>query len=78
MVFVPPPKDEEEALANANDTLHGLCAGVCSRDMKTSFHMGRGIQSGRVQTNCHHAHSTIHAAFSGDRLSDISSARTTR
>jgi aldehyde dehydrogenase len=43
-------KDEEEALAIANDTLYGLGAGVWSRDMNTAFRMGRGIQAGRVWT----------------------------
>src|SRR6478609_9106210 len=41
-------KDEEEALAIANDTLYGLGAGVWSRNMNTAFRMGRGIHAGRV------------------------------
>ncbi|HET9096973.1 MAG TPA: aldehyde dehydrogenase, partial [Candidatus Baltobacteraceae bacterium] len=57
-------KDEEEALAIANDTLYGLGAGVWSRDMNTAFRMGRGIQAGRVWTNCYHQY-PAHAAFGG-------------
>ncbi|MEW6707591.1 MAG: aldehyde dehydrogenase [Pseudomonadota bacterium] len=63
-------KDEEEALAIANDTLYGLGAGVWSRDMNTAFRMGRGIQAGRVWTNCYHAY-PAHAAFGGYKQSGI-------
>jgi aldehyde dehydrogenase len=63
-------KDEEEALAIANDTLYGLGAGVWSRDINTAFRMGRGIQAGRVWTNCYHAY-PAHAAFGGYKQSGI-------
>ena len=63
-------KDEEEALAIANDTLYGLGAGVWSRDMTPRFRMGRGIQAGRVWTNCYHAY-PAHAAFGGYKQSGI-------
>ena len=63
-------KDEEEALAIANDTLYGLGAGVWSRDTNTAFRMGRGIQAGRVWTNCYHAY-PAHAAFGGYKQSGI-------
>ena len=63
-------KDEEEALAIANDTLYGLGAGVWSRDMNTAFRMGRGIQAGRVWTNCYHLY-PAHAAFGGYKQSGI-------
>ena len=45
-----------EALEIANDTLYGLGAGVWSRDANVCFRMGRGIQAGRVWTNCYHAY----------------------
>jgi aldehyde dehydrogenase len=63
-------KDEEEALAIANDTNFGLGAGVWSRNMNTAFRMGRGIQAGRVWTNCYHAY-PAHAAFGGYKQSGI-------
>jgi len=63
-------KDEEEALAIANDTLYGLGAGVWSRNMNTAFRMGRGIQAGRVWTNCYH-HYPAHASFGGYKQSGI-------
>ncbi|MEH3087258.1 MAG: aldehyde dehydrogenase family protein [Xylophilus ampelinus] len=63
-------KDEDEALALANDTLYGLGAGVWSRDGARAFRMGRGIQAGRVWTNCYHAY-PAHAAFGGYKQSGI-------
>ncbi len=63
-------KDEEEALAIANDTLYGLGSGVWSRNINTAFRMGRGIQAGRVWTNCYHAY-PAHAAFGGYKQSGI-------
>ena len=63
-------KDEDEALAIANDTLYGLGAGVWSRNMNTAFRMGRGIQAGRVWTNCYHQY-PAHAAFGGYKQSGI-------
>ncbi len=63
-------KDEAEALAIANDTLYGLGAGVWTRDTNTAYRMGRGIQAGRVWTNCYHAY-PAHAAFGGYKQSGI-------
>ncbi|WP_416050786.1 aldehyde dehydrogenase [Cupriavidus basilensis] len=63
-------KDEEEALEIANDTLYGLGAGVWTRDGARAHRMGRGIQAGRVWTNCYHAY-PAHAAFGGYKQSGI-------
>lgn len=63
-------KDADEALEIANDTLYGLGAGVWSRDANTNYRMGRGIQAGRVWTNCYHAY-PAHAAFGGYKMSGI-------
>ena len=63
-------KDEADALRLANDTLYGLGAGVWTRDMNTAFRMGRGIQAGRVWTNCYHLY-PAHAAFGGYKQSGI-------
>jgi len=63
-------KDEEEALKIANDTAYGLGAGVWTRDGARAFRMGRGIEAGRVWTNCYHAY-PAHAAFGGYKQSGI-------
>jgi aldehyde dehydrogenase len=63
-------KDEAEALSLANDTLYGLGAGVWTRDGTRAYRMGRGIQAGRVWTNCYHAY-PAHAAFGGYKQSGI-------
>lgn len=63
-------KDEDEALAIANDTLYGLGAGVWSRQANVCYRMGRGIQAGRVWTNCYHLY-PAHAAFGGYKQSGI-------
>ena len=63
-------KDEAEALAIANDTLYGLGAGVWTRDGSRAFRVGRGIQAGRVWTNCYHLY-PAHAAFGGYKQSGI-------
>ena len=63
-------KDEAEALEIANDTLYGLGAGVWTRNGNVAYRMGRGIQAGRVWTNCYHAY-PAHAAFGGYKQSGI-------
>ncbi|MBO1515702.1 aldehyde dehydrogenase [Metabacillus bambusae] len=63
-------KNQEDALEIANDTLYGLGAGVWSRDINTAYRFGRGIEAGRVWTNCYHAY-PAHAAFGGYKMSGI-------
>lgn len=63
-------KTIEEALELANDTQYGLGAGVWSRNGNLAYKMGRGIQAGRVWTNCYHAY-PAHAAFGGYKQSGI-------
>ncbi|SPF75479.1 Long-chain-aldehyde dehydrogenase [Aliiroseovarius pelagivivens] len=63
-------KDEEEALAIANDTMYGLGAGVWSRDANRCYRFGRAIEAGRVWVNNYHAY-PAHAAFGGYKQSGI-------
>ncbi|GGF20544.1 aldehyde dehydrogenase [Halobacillus andaensis] len=63
-------KDHEEAMNIANDTLYGLGAGVWTRDMNTAYRFGRGIEAGRVWTNCYHSY-PAHAAFGGYKMSGV-------
>ena len=63
-------KDAEDALRIANDTNFGLGAGVWTRNGTLAYRMGRGIQAGRVWTNCYHLY-PAHAAFGGYKQSGI-------
>jgi aldehyde dehydrogenase len=63
-------KDEAQALQIANDTAYGLGAGVWTRDGNLAYRMGRGIQAGRVWTNCYHLY-PAGAAFGGYKISGI-------
>jgi len=63
-------KDDADAMSIANDTLYGLGAGVWTRDINRAYRFGRGIQAGRVWTNCYHAY-PAHAAFGGYKQSGI-------
>ncbi|WP_217585866.1 acetaldehyde dehydrogenase ExaC [Lentibacillus saliphilus] len=63
-------KDDEEAMAIANDTLYGLGAGVWTRNINKAYRFGRGIEAGRVWTNCYHQY-PAHAAFGGYKKSGI-------
>ncbi|MHA7878924.1 MAG: acetaldehyde dehydrogenase ExaC [Saccharospirillum sp.] len=63
-------KDEAEALAIANDSEFGLGAGLWTRDMNRAYRLGRGIEAGRVWTNCYH-HYPAHAAFGGYKKSGV-------
>ncbi|MBB2891519.1 aldehyde dehydrogenase [Flexivirga oryzae] len=62
--------DFDDAMSIANDTLYGLGAGVWSRNINTAYRAGRGIQAGRVWTNCYHQY-PAHAAFGGYKSSGI-------
>ncbi|WJV58446.1 aldehyde dehydrogenase family protein [Pectobacteriaceae bacterium C111] len=63
-------KTMDDALEIANDTVYGLGAGVWSRNGNIAYRMGRGIQAGRVWTNCYHAY-PAHAAFGGYKQSGM-------
>lgn len=63
-------KDEEEAIEIANATYFGLGAGVWTRNGTRAYKVGRGIEAGRVWTNCYHMY-PAHAAFGGYKQSGI-------
>ncbi|WP_433274460.1 aldehyde dehydrogenase family protein [Actinosynnema sp. CS-041913] len=56
--------DFDDAVKTANDVLHGLGAGVWSRDGGTAYRAGREIQAGVVWVN-------NYPAFGGDKQSGI-------
>ena len=55
---------EDEALALANGTQHGLAAGIFTRDAARSHRMARGVKAGIIWVNTYRAISPI-AAFGG-------------
>jgi aldehyde dehydrogenase len=63
-------KDDDEALAIANDTIYGLGSGIWTRDIHQSRHFISGIQAGRVWVNCYHMY-PAHASFGGYKKSGI-------
>jgi aldehyde dehydrogenase len=70
VLSVTPFDTDDEALSIANDTLYGLGSGIWTRDMNRAYRFGRGIQAGRVWTNCYHLY-PAHAAFGGYKKSGI-------
>ena len=46
-----PVKDAAEALRVANDTLHGLSAGVMTKDIQKALYMAEGLEAGMVHVN---------------------------
>lgn len=58
-------KDYEEALAVANDTEFGLCAGICTTSLKHATHFKRHAQAGMVMVNLPTAGVDYHVPFGG-------------
>lgn len=63
-------KDDEEALAIANDSEYGLGSGLWSRDFHQVHEVSRAIEAGRVWVNCYHLY-PAHASFGGYKKSGI-------
>ena len=58
-------KNYDEALAVANDTEFGLCAGICTTSLKYAAHFERHAQAGMVMVNLPTAGVDYHAPFGG-------------
>lgn len=58
-------KNYEEALAVANDTEFGLCAGVCTTSLKYASHFQRHAEAGMVMVNLPTAGVDYHVPFGG-------------
>ncbi|PSD43947.1 aldehyde dehydrogenase [Elizabethkingia anophelis] len=63
-------KDEEEAIAIANDTIYGLGAGVWTRDAHQLYRIPRAVEAGRVWVNQYHSY-PAGAPFGGYKQSGI-------
>ena len=61
-------RTEEEALSLANDTVHGLAAGIFTRDSARALRMSRAVRAGIVWVNTYRAVSPI-AEFGGMKTS---------
>lgn len=63
-------KDEDDAIAIANDTPYGLGAAIWTRDMHQAHKAARSIEAGRVWVNSYHLY-PAHASFGGYKESGI-------
>ncbi len=62
-------EDYAEALALANDTPFGLCAGICTSSLKYATHFQREAQAGMVMVNLPTAGVDYHVPFGGRKAS---------
>ncbi|HLX27428.1 MAG TPA: aldehyde dehydrogenase family protein [Casimicrobiaceae bacterium] len=58
-------RDYAEALAVANDTSFGLCAGICTTSLKLATHFKRNADAGMVMVNMPTAGVDYHVPFGG-------------
>ena len=61
--------DYEHALALANDTQFGLCAGICTNSLHHATHFKRHAQAGMVMVNLPTAGVDPHVPFGGRKAS---------
>ena len=66
-----PARDYEHALAIANDTDFGLCAGICTTSLKRASHFKRNSEAGMVMVNLPTAGVDYHAPFGGRKGSSL-------
>lgn len=73
VVTVSPFRDEDEAIALANDSEYGLAASVWSRDLDTAFRVARRVEAGVVSVNCY-SEGDITTPFGGWKQSGFGGA----
>ena len=61
--------DEDEAVALANSTDYGLCAGIWTRDGARQFRMARRVQAGQIFVNNYGAGGGVELPFGGVKAS---------
>jgi acyl-CoA reductase-like NAD-dependent aldehyde dehydrogenase len=61
----------EEALAIANDTPFGLCAGICTQSLRNAAQFRREAQAGMVMVNLPTAGVDYHVPFGGSKQSSF-------
>jgi betaine-aldehyde dehydrogenase len=65
-----PFRDESELLAQANDSVFGLAAGIWTRDYKRAWRVARALETGTVWINTYKQFS-ISTPFSGIKDSGV-------
>jgi alpha-ketoglutaric semialdehyde dehydrogenase len=68
-----PADDYDHALAIANDTEFGLCAGICTTSLKHASHFKRNIEAGMAMVNVPTAGVDYHVPFGGRKGSSFGS-----
>jgi aldehyde dehydrogenase (NAD+) len=68
-----PARDYEHALAIANDTEFGLCAGICTTSLKPATHFKRNVEAGMAMVNLPTAGVDYHVPFGGRKSSSFGS-----
>ena len=68
-----PARDYEQALAIANDTEFGLCAGICTTSLKHASHFKRNAEAGMTMVNLPTAGVDYHVPFGGRKGSSFGS-----
>ncbi len=68
-----PARDYDDALALANDTKFGLCAGICTTSLKHASHFKRNVEAGMAMVNLPTAGVDYHAPFGGRKGSSLGS-----
>ena len=66
-----PARDYDHALALANDTEFGLCAGICTTSLKYATHFKRNLEAGMVMVNLPTAGVDYHVPFGGRKGSSL-------
>ncbi len=66
-----PARDYDDALALANDTEFGLCAGICTTSLKHASHFKRNVEAGMAMVNLPTAGVDYHAPFGGRKGSSL-------
>ena len=68
-----PARDYDHALAIANDTEFGLCAGICTTSLKYASHFKRNAEAGMTMVNLPTAGVDYHVPFGGRKGSSFGS-----
>jgi aldehyde dehydrogenase (NAD+) len=71
VVPVIPFRDDEEAIAIANDTEYGLSSGIVTRDEARGLAIAQRLETGMCHINCSSVNDEPHAPFGGSKASGM-------